>query len=64
MLGQLTESESETVDIYSKVVDSLDVLIAGLLGAYDTMTKRVDDANEAAGTSTEGFGETVEEVVD
>ena len=64
MLGQLTESESETVDIYSKVVDSLDVLIAGLLGAYDTMTERVDDANEAAGTSTEGFGETVEEVVD
>lgn len=64
MLGQLTESESETVDIYSKVVDSLDVLIAGLLGAYDTMTERVDDANEVAGTSTEGFGETVEEVVD
>lgn len=61
-LGGLTESESETVDIYQRVVDSLDVLIAGLLEAYRVMSEDIDEANEAAGTSTENFGEHVGDV--
>ena len=64
MLGGLINSESETVDIYSRVVDSLDVLIGSLLGAYSTMSGDIDSANEAAGTSTAGFAQTATGAID
>ena len=64
MLGGLINSESEIVDIYSRVVDSLDVLIGSLLGAYSTMSGDIDSANEAAGTSTAGFAQTATDAID
>ena len=64
MMGGLLGSESETVDIYERVVGSLDVLIGSLLGAYDKMSTNIDAANEAAGTSTEGFADMATDAVD
>lgn len=64
LLGALMDSDTDSSNFTDLLGQSVQNLTAGLLGAAETYYKNLEEAMNAAGTSTSGFGEDVNEAID
>lgn len=64
LLGTLMDSDTDTSNFTNLLGQSVQDLTAGLLGAAETYYINLEEAMNAAGTSTGEFGEDVTEAVD
>lgn len=64
MLGTLMNSNSDVANFNDLIAGSVDGLTQGLLQAADTYYRNLEDAMNAAGTSTETFGQDIGEQID
>lgn len=64
LLGALMDSNTDSSNFTDLLGQSVQDLTAGLLGAAETYYKNLEEAMNAAGTSTSGFGEDVNEAID
>lgn len=64
LLGALMDSDTDSSNFTELLGQSVQNLTAGLLGAAETYYKNLEEAMNAAGTSTSGFGEDVNEAID
>lgn len=64
LLGALMDSDTDSSNFTDLLGQSVQDLTAGLLGAAETYYKNLEEAMNAAGTSTSGFGEDVNEAID
>lgn len=64
LLGALMDSDTDSSNFTDLLGQSVQDLTAGLLGAAETYYINLENAMNAAGTSTSGFGEDVTEAID
>lgn len=64
LLGILVDSDSDTANFTDILGQSVQDLTAGLLGAAETYYRNLEEAMNAAGTSTGGFAEDAKQGID